>query len=439
MNNDLNLTQVPEVRSPFWWLRWVPTAVISVIILYFLYVAGGVALVPVMASVALAYLLNPLVYRGERLGLSRPISAVAAILLVSIAIAAFMAYVIPELWAQGSNAGKKIAASFTPENAARQREALRRYSPALEKVAGDRIEKFLSDPLSVANEAATTTTVTGPDGTTQVSTASGPSVVISTLVYSLDLLLIPFFVFYILIDFPKWRDLLEELIPPRFRVPFSRLFDESGRILESYVRGQLLVGLIMAVFYGLGFWLLGVPAWAGIALLAGLLNAIPYVGTLLGLGLAGGFTIANGGGVWDLAAVVGVFVAVQTLEAYVLTPRIIGGRLNLHPMAVFLALLIGGKLFGLLGIVIAIPTVAIGKVFLKFLRELYQASYFYHAGDHHPLDAPSENIEDRLHDAADAVLADQLEKCEEGADNGASDPLNPQRQAKETISPSNPA
>lgn len=409
MNRDWNTMAEPEIRPPFWWLRWVPTAVVSVVVLYFLYVAGSVAIVPVLASVALAYLLNPLVYRGEKLGLSRPISAIAAILLVSVAMTAFMAYVIPELWAQGSSAGQKIAASFTPENAARQRAALKRYSPALEKVAGDRIEKFLSDPLSLANEAAaTTTTVTAPDGTTQVSTASGPSVVISTLVYSLDLLLIPFFVFYILIDFPTWRDSFEELIPPRFRVPFSRLFDESGRILESYVRGQLMIGLIMAVFYGLGFWALGVPAWAGIALLAGLLNSIPYVGTLLGLGLAGGFTIANGGGVWGVAAVLGVFVAVQTLEAYVLTPKIIGGRLNLHPMAVFLALLIGGKLFGILGIVIAIPMVAIGKVFLKFLRELYQASYFYHAGDHHPLDAPSENIEDRLHDAADAVLADQI-------------------------------
>ncbi len=222
------------------------------------------------------------------------------------------------------------------------------------------------------------------------------------------------FVFYILIDFQRWRDSLEDLIPPRFREPFSRLFDESGRILESYVRGQLLIGLIMAIFYAVGFWFLGVPAWAGIAMISGLLNAVPYVGTILGIVLAGGFTLAGGGGIWDIAAVLGVFVAVQTLEGYYLTPKILGGRLNLHPMAVFLGLLIGGKLFGLLGVILAIPAIAIAKVFYKFLRELYQASHFYHAGDLHPADAPSENLEERIAEAADTVLAEQVSKGEEG-------------------------
>ncbi|HEX8287433.1 MAG TPA: AI-2E family transporter, partial [Pyrinomonadaceae bacterium] len=151
-------------------------------------------------------------------------------------------------------------------------------------------------------------------------------------------------------------------------------------------------------------------AWAGIALIAGLLNAIPYVGTILGIALAGAFTVAEGGSIWEFAGVIGVFVAVQTLEGYILTPRILGGRLNLHPMAVFLGLLVGGKLFGLLGIILAIPGIAIGKVFLKFLRELYQASYFYHAGDHHPAQAPSEKIEERIAEAAETVLAEQEQK-----------------------------
>ena len=73
----------------------------------------------------------------------------------------------------------------------------------------------------------------------------------------------------------------------------------------------------MAVCYAVGFWFLGVPAWAGIAIIAGLLNAVPYVGTILGILLAGGFTLAEGGGVWEIAAVLGIFVAVQTLEGYV--------------------------------------------------------------------------------------------------------------------------
>jgi predicted PurR-regulated permease PerM len=404
----------PEEGSPFWWLRWVPTVVLSALILYFLYVVGSVAIVPMLVSFALAYLLNPIVYQAERRGLSRTMSSIVAILLVGLVITAFMAYVVPDLWAEATKAGSKIAENFTPENAERQRAILRRYSPALEKVAGDKIEKFLSDPTTFYNENMTTETTTKVDEDGKLTTTSGSgSVILSTLVSSLDLLLVPFFVFYILIDFQKWREALEDLIPPRFREPFSRLFDESGRILESYVRGQLLIGAIMAVFYAVGFWFLGVPAWAGIALIAGLLNAVPYVGTILGIVLAGGFTIAGGGGFGDIAAVLGLFLAVQTLEGYVLTPRILGGRLNLHPMAVFLGLLIGGKLFGFLGVILAIPAIAIGKVFFKFLRELYQASHFYHDGDLRSAEAPSANLEERIAEAADTVLAEQAGKGEE--------------------------
>ena len=413
MKTPWSKPQSPAEQPPFWWLRWIPTIVIAALILYFLYIFGSVALVPILASFALAYLLDPIVWQFEKRGLSRMWSSIISILLVTLLITAFIAYVIPDLWTESTKAGTRIAQNFTPENAAWQREVLRRYSPALERVAGDKIEQFLSSPGTFYSEnLAGSSTSVDADGKVVAGTGAG-SMLSSVLSSSLDLLLVPFFVFYILIDFQQWRVSLEELIPPRFREPFKLLFDESGRILESYVRGQLLIGAIMAVCYAVGFYFLGVPAWAGIAMIAGLLNAIPYVGTILGIVLAGGFTFAGGGGVWDIAAVLGVFVAVQSLEGYVLTPKILGGRLNLHPMAVFLGLLIGGKLFGLLGVILAIPAIAIGKVFLKFVRELYQASYFYHVGDIHPADAPPENIEERIAVAADTVLAQQEQKGED--------------------------
>ncbi len=415
MKTQWNKATSPAERSPFWWLRWIPTIVVSVIIIYFIYVVGSLALVPLLASFALAYLLNPLVIQGEKSGLSRSISSIIAILIVSIGIGVFLSYVLPDMWDEGSQAISKVSEKFTPENATRQRAWLKRYSPALESVAGDKIEKFLSSPFEFYNENLTTKkTTVGENGEITVeNSGGGGSVIMSLLNSSLDLMLVPFFVFYILIDFQTWRKSFENLIPPRFREAFSRLFDESGRILESYVRSQILIGLIMAVCYAVGFWFLEVPAWIGIALLAGLLNAIPYVGTLIGVVLATGFTIAHGGELWNVLAVLGVFVAVQTLEGYVLTPKILGGRLNLHPMAVFLGLLIGGKLFGLLGFVLAIPAIAIGKVFLKFLRELYEDSFFYHGGQFHPSEAPSENVEDRIAEAAETVLAEQEKKEEE--------------------------
>lgn len=399
----------PEDRSPFWWFRWVPTIVLSVLILYFLYVVGSVAIIPVLASFALAFLLNPLVQIGQQRGLSRTVAAIVAILLVALVITAFMAYVIPDLWSETTKAGAKISENFTPENAARQRMFLKRYSPALEKVAGDKIEKFLSEPIAFYNENVSTATTVDEAGNVKATGGSG-SFILEILGSAFDLFLVPFFVFYLLIDFHRWRESLESLIPPRFRDPFRALFDESGRILEAYVRGQILIGSIMAICYAIGFYFLGVPAWAGIAMIAGLLNAVPYVGTISGIVLACGFSFAGGSTWGHIAAILGVFAAVQSLEGYYLTPRIMGDRLNLHPMAVFLGLLVGGKLFGLLGIIMAIPAIAIAKVFFKFLRELYQASYFYHAGDVHPDEAPSEKIEERIAVAAETVLAEQVQK-----------------------------
>jgi predicted PurR-regulated permease PerM len=402
-------------RSPFWWFRWVPTVVVAVIVLYFLYMIGTVVIVPVLASIALAYLLNPFVLTFERIGLSRAISSLLAILMVSLAIAAFVSYVVPEIWSQASVAGQRIMDSFTPENADRQRRFLRRFSPALDRVAGDKIEQFLSDPVAFYDEniAEPTPATIDKEGKITPGRSSGATV-LATIVSSLDLLLVPFFVFYILLDFPRWRDSVEDLIPPRYREPFTRLFDESGRILESYVRGQLWIAMIMAVLYAIGFWFLGVPAWAGIALIAGFLNFIPYVGTAIGIIITVGLTLANGGGVWNIAGVLGVFVAVQTIEGYILTPKILGGRLNLHPMAVFIGLLAGGKLFGLLGIIIAIPTIAISKVFLKFANELYHASDFYHHGDKRIVDIDGETPEEKVAEAAELVLQDQRKDNKNG-------------------------
>ncbi|MEP7336876.1 MAG: AI-2E family transporter, partial [Acidobacteriota bacterium] len=99
---------------------------------------------------------------------------------------------------------------------------------------------------------------------------------------------------------------------------------------------------------------------------------------------------------------------IMSIEGYFLTPRILGARLNLHPMAVFLGLLIGGKLFGLLGFILVIPVIAVVKVFLMFFRELYKGSPFYHNGDLSPAETPSLILEERIAEAAETVLADQI-------------------------------
>jgi predicted PurR-regulated permease PerM len=387
----------PEERPPIWWLRYLPTLILALVILYLIYAVGRVAVIPVIASFAIAYLLNPLVEGGQQRGFSRPVSALTAIIVVTLVIAGFLWFVIPDLWQQASSAIDIILKNLNKENSLKVRAALRELSPMLDAMIGWRISRLVSSPdfLVQASQSWIAGSLTG-----FLARAAG----------ALDLLLIPFFVYYILVDFPQWRLSIDDLIPPRFRDPFSRLFDEVGRILQSYVLGQLMIALIMSGLYAIGFAALSVPAWAGLAVLSGLLNIIPYVGTGFGIILASGLEFASGGGLWSVAGVLAVFAAVQAIEGYFLTPRILGARLRLHPMAVFLGLLIGGRLFGFLGILMAVPVIAVSHVFLKFLREIYKSSDFYNTGE--PSEAPPAPPEEVIAQAADTVLAEQVEKQE---------------------------
>lgn len=385
-----------EERPPFWWLRWVPAFLFGAIILYVLYLLGRVAIVPVLASFGIAYVLNPIAEAIRVRGVSRAVAAILALTFVTIFAAVFIWFVVPDLWAEATEAGGKVMGAFTESNARAAREKLHEVSPMLDRLAGYRLYSFLRNPNSLVEAS-------------QSWFAGSLTDWLATASNMFDLLLVPFFVFYILVDFPHWRTGFEEFIPPRFHDPFSRLFDETGRILQSYVLGQLMIAIIMGVLYGIGFAIFQVPAWAGIAALSGFLNVVPYFGTGLGIILATGFTFAHGGDLWRIAGVFGVFVAVQSIEGYYLTPKILGGRLSLHPMAVFLGLLVGGRIFGFLGVLLAVPTIAVAQVFLKFAREIYKHSEFYRAGAIGP-DPPPAQVEEVIAKAADTVLADQVQK-----------------------------
>ncbi|HYP15187.1 MAG TPA: AI-2E family transporter [Bryobacteraceae bacterium] len=385
-----------EERSPFWWLRWVPALFFTSLLLYLGYLVGRVAIVPVLASFSLAYVLSPVVEKFEARGFSRLISALLALICVCLLMAGFAYFVIPDLWHQSTTAGTAILEAFNEQNARAARQDLREFSPMLDRMIGYRLYSFLRSPNALIQAS-------------QSWFAGSLTSFLASAADLADLLLIPFFVFYILVDFTNWRGSSEELIPPRFRAPFSRLFDEVGRILQSYVLGQIMIAIIMGLLYGLGFALLQVPAWPGIAALSGFLNVVPYVGTGLGLVLATGFTFASDQNLWRVGGVIGVFIAVQMVEGYFLTPRILGDRLALHPMAVFLGLLVGGKLFGFLGVLLAVPVIAVSMVFYKFLREIYKTSEFYRAGEYGPEPQPGK-VEDVIERAADSVLAEQVDK-----------------------------
>jgi predicted PurR-regulated permease PerM len=194
----------------------------------------------------------------------------------------------------------------------------------------------------------------------------------------LDLLLIPFFVFYLLSDYRKMKARIERWIPLRFRATCGGLLTKINFILSMYVRNQVVIAFIMGLLYSFGFAVLRVPLALTIGMISGFLNFVPYLGTLTGMVLAISFTALDGAGPARLISVLAVFVIVQSIEGYYLTPKLLGESLDLHPLVVLVGLVIGGNLFGLIGVILAVPVIAAATVILRFLEEnVYQASDFY--------------------------------------------------------------
>ena len=153
---------------------------------------------------------------------------------------------------------------------------------------------------------------------------------------------------------------------------------QINSVLSAYVRNQLLIAFVMGLLYSFGFVVLRVPLAFTIGMISGFLNFVPYLGTLTGLVLAVSFTALDGAGPGRLIGVLAVFTIVQSVEGYYLTPKLLGESLNMHPLVVLLGLVIGGNLFGLLGIILAVPVIAAATVILRFLeKEIYQQADFY--------------------------------------------------------------
>ncbi len=175
---------------------------------------------------------------------------------------------------------------------------------------------------------------------------------------------------------PVGVDQLERSLPflkPKLRKDIVYLATEFVNILVSFFRGQLLVAFLQGILYAIGFVLIGLEYGFLLGLLLGFMNIIPYLGSITGLGITVPLGLFQDGGSWILAlAVVIVFTTVQAIESYVLTPRIMGDRTGLHPIAIIVAIFFWGTAFGgIWGMILAIPLTAFGVVFWRLLREKY--------------------------------------------------------------------
>ncbi len=196
-----------------------------------------------------------------------------------------------------------------------------------------------------------------------------------------NLVLIPVALFYLLMDWKQIVARLQALVPPRLSGPFGRFVGEADEVLGQYLRGQLLVMLIMAVYYSAGLGLFGLDVALPVGVFTGLAIFVPYVGFGLGLALAtlaGLLEFAVNDGLSKVALMIGlVFGLGQLLESFVLTPRLVGERIGLHALVVIFALLAFGQLFGFVGVLMALPASAVLLVAVRRARDHYLASGLY--------------------------------------------------------------
>jgi len=200
----------------------------------------------------------------------------------------------------------------------------------------------------------------------------------AVLGWLINLVLIPVVTFYLLRDWDLLVDGIRKLLPRRTESTVIRLSSEINEVLAAFVRGQLMVMFALGVIYTAGLWLLGLDLAFIIGMGAGLLSIVPYLGTMVGLVaavLAAAFQFQD---LFSMAMVLLVFAVGQTLEGMVLTPKLVGDRIGLHPVAVIFAILAGGQLFGFLGILLALPVTAALNVLVRHLRDEYTKSTLYH-------------------------------------------------------------
>lgn len=321
----------------------------------------------VMVAFFLAYILNPFVERLTAWGLGRPL-AVSIILLSGLSLfVGLLLFVVPV-----------VIREIT-----RFADVLPRYASALHDQLMQLAEKF---DVGIPQDWDQVTTLLIERGRQFLPRIADMSVqafssifkstlhILSTLVH---ILLVPIITYYLMASFDSIKLGIRDLIPPYARDPVVRKLGEIDRVLAGFVRGQVTICLILAVLYSLGFVLIRIDLAVVLGLVSGLLFIIPYFGTMIAVIFGSLMALAKYGDLVHVLYVLGWIALVQLLEAYVLTPRIVGHATGLHPVVYILAVIVGGNLFGFVGMLVAVPVTAVLQVLLATGISAYRDSYLY--------------------------------------------------------------
>lgn len=335
--------------------------------LWIIVVGLGNALIPLMIAFGLAYLFFPLIQKIEKLGVKRYITVVAVFLFMSLFTILMFVLIVPGLVSD--------TIAFLQE------------LPQTVADLVDKIENLASDygyEIQINKDTAKAFII---EHTSQISgtilnglTGAFKGIFTNAfhwLLAILNIFLIPLFFFYVINDYERISASFKTFIPPSLRPKIDRYLSLTNDVLNGYIRGQFLVAGLLSLLYGSGLALVGLKFGFLIGFVAGWLSIIPYVGFTLGFvtSLIVGF--ANYSGMGQIIGIVVVLLSVQTVESFIITPRLVGNKVGLSALATILGLIIGGNLLGLGGMLIAIPLTAVLKNLVGELKKEYQSLDIY--------------------------------------------------------------
>jgi predicted PurR-regulated permease PerM len=354
----MQLTSTPK-RA----LAWAGIAATTVLVLWFL----GPVLTPFLVAAVLAYALTPLVNRLDSLGRGRMPRVLAVILVEVLFLLAGLSLVL-------------LVVPIVAKEAPLMREQLPLLADRLDGWLSPKLAQFgFKVSLDVASIKAFVLKYLNANYEDAFSSLLSSAKLGGSLALAVvgNVMLIPVALFYLLMDWDAFVARIVNLVPLRLRSGFDSFTTEADEVLGQYLRGQLLVMLAMAVFYSVGLALFGLDLALPIGTFTGLAMFVPYLGFGLGMVLAVLAGLLQFVSAKALVMVAVVYGVGQVLESLVLTPRLVGERIGLHPLAVIFALLAFGQLFGFVGVLVALPASAVLLVAIRRVQARYLTSKLY--------------------------------------------------------------
>ena len=322
---------------------------------------------PFFIAFALAYLLDPLVDRLVSLKFSRTLSVLVLMSVFFFLALGSVILLVPILSMQAENLTKDI-----PVYVGAFQDWIRPILDLISGLESAKVEEFLNEGLSRFGEL--------PMKALQFSGKlvwGSISNLFNIILMIANMVIIPVVMFYLLRDFDSINKKLLELMPTRFQEKTKDIVLQIDQVLSRFVRGQMMVAGLMGLMYSVGLFLCDTPMSLSLGMMAGLANLVPYLGLILGFVPSAVMTYIHTQEWLPVLGVAGVFAFVQAIEGMVITPRVVGDNIGLHPVAVIFAVLLGGELFGITGMILGVPVVAVLNVLLSRGVVQYKASSLY--------------------------------------------------------------